>query len=189
MYTMDTHPRINEILHPGRSLLYLLYSMIGDNASSTSEVIEHGPVQSTDRLEKPRHAQPATPAPTPAVATSATLPRRWGGSNRIVMQNNGEFKLRRNGSLADMRTNSTEPTAVNPLLDSSAVGRCTVAVRGQSQRQAAGNSEDLRVQVPAHVVKSIVVSVLHQQGVTHPSEAILSAAIQEYYAKNPQGVS
>jgi hypothetical protein len=57
-------------------------------------------------------------------------------------------------------------------------------------RQASvANADTLRVQVPAHVVKSIVVSVLHQQGVPNPSEEILNAAIQEYYAKNPQGVS
>ena len=34
-----------------------------------------------------------------------------------------------------------------------------------------------------------MVTVLQSQGVTDPSEEILEKAIQEYYAKNPQGVS
>ena len=39
------------------------------------------------------------------------------------------------------------------------------------------------------MVRGIVITVLQSQGVTDPSEEILEKAIQEYYAKNPQGVS
>ena len=132
----------------------------------------------------------ATAGATPAA--SATLPRRWGGSNRIVVHNKGEFKLRRNGSLADM---SASVAAVSqqplPMVGAAAGGGSS---RPQLQRPAvaapAGKDDMLRaVHVPAHVVKSIVISVLQQQGVPNPSEEILHAAIQEYYAKNPQGVS
>ncbi len=204
-----------------------------------SEVIEHGPVLSTDRLEKPKRPPAPDPAPSadPPFA-SATLPRRWGGSNRIVVNNKGEFKLRRNGSLADMSRGATanQPPASQGVSASGAnyqrqaekgvsangghyqrqAGSQSPASQGVSanggnyQRQpesqspaslgvaasgnhvrpaAVANADTLRVQVPAHVVKSIVVSVLHQQGVPNPSEEILNAAIQEYYAKNPQGVS
>ncbi len=146
------------------------------------EIIEHGPVQSTDRLEKPRRQQSATAVdstagPADVPVASATLPRRWGGSNRIVVHNKGEFKLRRNGSLADV------PTAAAAVMKHSPpamVGNGSVYQPTDELR---------RLQVPAHIVKSIVVSVLQQQGITDPSPHILDAAIQEYYAKNPQGVS
>ncbi len=226
-------------------------------------MIEHGPVLSTDRLEKPK--RPPAPDPAPSAAdppvASATLPRRWGGSNRIVVHNKGEFKLRRNGSLADMsratppayqgftanganyqrqadnqppasqgvsasggsyqrqagnqspasqgvsanganyqRQAENQPPASQGVSangghyqrqpESQSPASLGVAASGNHVRQAAvANADTLRVQVPAHVVKSIVVSVLHQQGVPNPSEEILNAAIQEYYAKNPQGVS
>ncbi len=183
-------------------------------------MIEHGPVLSTDRLEKPKRPPAPDPAPSadPPFA-SATLPRRWGGSNRIVVHNKGEFKLRRNGSLTDM-SRATPPASQGvsanggsyqrPPESQSPVSQGVSANGGHYQRQAASqpptslgvaasgnhmrqaaiaNADTLRVQVPAHVVKSIVVSVLHQQGVPNPSEDILNAAIQEYYAKNPQGVS
>ncbi len=187
-------------------------------------MIEHGPVLSTDRLEKPKRPPAPDPAPSPADPpfASATLPRRWGGSNRIVVHNKGEFKLRRNGSLADMsRATASQPPASQGVSANGAsyqrqAGSQPPASQGVSangghyQRQAesqspaslgfaasgnhvrpaaVANADTLRVQVPAHVVKSIVVSVLHQQGVPNPSEEILNAAIQEYYAKNPQGVS
>jgi hypothetical protein len=206
-------------------------------------VIEHGPVLSTDRLEKPKRPPAPDPAPSPDPPfASATLPRRWGGSNRIVVHNKGEFKLRRNGSLADMsratvsqppasqgvsasggnyqRQAESQPRASHGVsanganyqrqseIQSPASQGVTasggsyqrqagsqppaslgVAAGGNHVRQAVANTDTLRVQVPAHVVKSIVVSVLHQQGVPNPSEEILNAAIQEYYAKNPQGVS
>ena len=163
-------------------------------------MIEHGPVLSTDRLEKPKRPPAPDPAPSadPPFA-SATLPRRWGGSNRIVVHNKGEFKLRRNGSLADMsRATASQPSqgvSANSgynqrQAESQSPASLGVAASGNHVRQAAvANADNLRVQVPAHVVKSIVVSVLHQQGVPNPSEEILNAAIQEYYAKNPQGVS
>ncbi len=184
-------------------------------------MIEHGPVLSTDRLEKPKRPPAPDPAPSadPPFA-SATLPRRWGGSNRIVVHNKGEFKLRRNGSLADMsRATASQPSqgvsansgynqrqaeSQSPASlgvaanggnylrqpESQSPASLGVAASGNHVRQAAvANADNLRVQVPAHVVKSIVVSVLHQQGVPNPSEEILNAAIQEYYAKNPQGVS
>jgi hypothetical protein len=132
---------------------------------------------STDRLEKPRRPQPSpntVPTASPPVrnVASATLPRRWGGSNRIVLKNNGEFKLRRNVSLADLNASSA------PLYQPAT-----------NQRSSSNSTDDICVQVPAHVVKSIVISVLRQQGIHQPSEEILNAAIQEYYARNPQGVS
>ncbi len=146
------------------------------------EVIEHAPVQSTDRLEKPRRVPPPQSTATPEAmvpqfpgVSSATLPRRWGASNRIVIHDKGQFKLRRNGSLADLQDS---PSPSTPPVN-----------RRQLQMPPSGGAGEQRVQVPAHVVKSIVVSVLHQQGVPNPAEEILNAAIQEYYAKNPQGVS
>ena len=46
-----------------------------------------------------------------------------------------------------------------------------------------------QLQVPPHIVKSIVISVLEKQGVPNPSDDIINRAIEEYYNKNPQGVS
>ena len=59
----------------------------------------------------------------------------------------------------------------------------------KSIKQVDIQSHGFYIQVPPDVVRGIVITVLQSQGVTEPSEEILEKAIQEYYAKNPQGVS
>lgn len=56
------------------------------------------------------------------------------------------------------------------------------------QRDTQGVNETL-FQVPPNIVRGIVKTVLQNQGISNPSEEILNKAIQEYYSKNPQGVS
>ena len=55
------------------------------------------------------------------------------------------------------------------------------------QRQAAQPNNFY--QVPQHIVKDIVITVLQNQGITNPTDDSLDRAMQEYYSKNPQGVS
>ena len=50
-------------------------------------------------------------------------------------------------------------------------------------------SETGSFQVPPIVVRGIVITVLQNQGITNPDEEILQRAIEEYYSKNPEGVS
>ena len=51
------------------------------------------------------------------------------------------------------------------------------------------SSENGSFQVPPSVVRGIVITVLQNQGITNPDEEILQRAIEEYYSKNPGGVS
>ena len=127
---------------------------------ANNELVEHGPVLSTDKLEKPKKVAngPVTSESCQGSTTSLTLPRS-SSSTRSFPSFNGS--LRRNTSLSNLN-------GANP---------------------AAQPASDASFHIPPSVVRGIVITVLQNQGITNPTEEILQKAIEEYYSKNPQGVS
>ena len=152
---------------------------------STLEVTEHEAVISTDRLEKPKH--PAPPPNQTNMAAPRTLPRNF--SSRAGYQNG----LRRNASMSDVHVVEHNTFSSPRIYHKTKNGGNINATTSHSSQNMAQNQESQasssHIQVPPHIVKSIVISVLEKQGVPNPSDDIINKAIQEYYAKNPQGVS
>ena len=149
---------------------------------------------STDKLEKPKHP----PQPTQQQqgnnnnlttsfsqqqqhSTNSTLPRNF---SRIKVYDKGGGGLKRNASMSDVsRFNYGVGFNGGPLHNSSS---------SNDLNSVPTNLDPVtrnQLQVPPYIVKSIVISVLEKQGVPNPSDEIINRAIQEYYNKNPEGVS
>lgn len=139
-----------------------------------NEIMEHAPVTSTDKLEKPKKAEPSPLIDiSPCEPSISTLPRR---SSHSMVAGSQQTNLRRNASLSDLsRQNTFNAQYTNG--------------DQRSPRQGNEPQNETLFQVPPNIVRGIVCTVLQNQGITNPSEEILSKAIQEYYSKNPQGVS
>lgn len=141
--------------------------------------VEHGPVTATDRLEKPRHPaeqqqQQAGEARSSAVA-EAVPGARW----RVPVQCNKTPVLAPAVQTSE-RVVSKQPSPAQPRKP----------VRELKPANKADQSDESElVQVPPSVVRGIVITVLASQGVTQPSQETLDRAIQEYYSKNPRGVT
>ena len=129
---------------------------------NNNQVVEHQPVLSTDKLEKPKKVnspkQEVTRDNSAQDSASSTLPR--ASFARTFPSAN--HSLRRNTSMGNLNG-------------------------GAPSSQA--SSENGSFQVPPSVVRGIVITVLQNQGITNPDEEILQRAIEEYYSKNPGGVS
>ena len=127
---------------------------------NNNQVIEHQPVLSTDKLEKPKKVNIPQQDVTRdnCSTTSSTLPRA-SFARTFPSANNS---LRRNTSMTNL--NGEAPSS-------------------QSSSEAGS------FQVPPTVVRGIVITVLQNQGIINPDEEILQRAIEEYYSKNPAGVS
>ena len=175
------------------------------------DYVEHAPVMSTDRLEKPKPAPP-TNEPNNNITNNnshnnnnGSLPRNF---SRIAIHQKGGG-LKRNASMSDVTTKNSfvaqqqhqpqrhESQAVNGQNHngsrpaSNQIPRTTsMSDMGTPSHGPQATHESMgHIQVPPHIVKSIVVSVLDKQGVPNPSDQIINKAIEEYYAKNPNGVS
>ena len=151
---------------------------------------------STDKLEKPKH--PSTPpqqeqqsknytsSNTHLHQTNSTLPRNF--SRIKVHDKGGGGGLKRNASMSDV-SHFNYSAGFNgirgtPLQSSNSSSSLHFSTRPNQE-----NRNLNQLQVPPHIVKSIVISVLEKQGVPNPSDDIINRAIEEYYNKNPQGVS
>jgi len=142
-------------------------SAVWSRAGSGNEIIEHAPVTSTDKLEKPKKVDmPTLIDNSPSINT---LPRRSSPSMPAGSQ---QTNLRRNMSMSDLS------------------GQSSLAAQYTNSDQSYDSCvKETLFQVPPSIVRGIVKTVLHNQGITNPSEEILNKAIQEYYSKNPQGVT
>lgn len=176
------------------------------------EIIECAPVMSTDKLEKPK-PKPVPTQPTnqiQAPGNTSTLPRNF---SRIAIHQKGGLK--RNASMSDVsrvehnssRSDSShysfhgsnngilhrpvqQSQASQPPFRPSQPERPAGSINPSRQyHESSAAPGPQHLQVPPHIVKSIVISVLDKQGVPNPSDEIINRAIQEYYAKNPHGVS
>jgi len=149
----------------------------GYSRAGQSETIEHGPVMSTDKLEKPKHnnnQQPTsqTSSNPPSAPCTGSLPRR--NASGVFYRTPQDFvggsqsNLRRNCSMNDLQQKNQDNQS--------------------SWLPAPPPQVEEGFQVPPSMVRSIVITVLQGQGVTNPTEEMLDRAIEEYYAKNPHGV-
>ena len=145
-----------------------------NRASNVNEVKEHAPVTSTDKLEKPKKVDPPKLMDiAPSEPSISTLPRRSSHSIGSIGQ---QTNLKRNASMSDLSRQSNLQTQYT---------NGDQRINGQDR----GSTNETLFQVPPSVVRGIVKTVLQNQGISNPSEEILNKAIQEYYSKNPQGVS
>lgn len=169
-------PVLNNTLHDRieQHQLQKSQSAVWNRASSMNEIMEHAPVTSTDKLEKPKKVNPPPLIDiSPCEPSINTLPRR---SSHSMMAGSQQTNLRRNASLSDLSRQNTFNTQYTNSDQ-------------RSPRQANEPQNETLFQVPPNIVRGIVKTVLQNQGITNPSEEILNKAIQEYYSKNPQGVS
>ena len=171
---------------------------------------------STDRLEKPKPAPP-TIEPSNNITNNnsssinnGSLPRNF---SRIAIHQKGGG-LKRNASMSDVSTKNSFVTqqqqqqhqqhesqavnghnhyrsqpASNQIPRTTSMSDMRTPSHGSGPQAAQSHESMGHIQVPPHIVKSIVVSVLDKQGVPNPSDQIINKAIEEYYAKNPNGVS
>ena len=175
-------------------------------------MIEHAPVTSTDKLEKPKKEE-VTNSNEEKTATnvnnvSKTLPRSSSIANRQFPSAYQTSSLRRNvsNSMTNLQgtmihhqgaLNNQQESLNGSMnnLDGSMKRSMTNHhgsmnnIQGSLNNSQGSNSSDSTFQVPPSVVRGIVITVLQNQGIVDPSEEILQKAIQEYYTKNPQGVS
>ena len=187
-------------------------------------MIEHAPVTSTDKLEKPKkvnqevtnnnHNEVKTASNVNNIST--TLPRSSSIANRQFPAAYQTSSLRRNvsNSMTNLQANminhhhvasNNQQESINGSANNhhgsmnNINGSMNRSLNNQhgsmnniqsSMNTTQGsNSSDSTFQVPPSVVRGIVITVLQNQGIVDPSEEILQKAIQEYYTKNPQGVS
>jgi len=168
-------PVLNNTLHDRieQHQLQKSQSAVWNRANGMNEIIEHAPVSSTDKLEKPKKVDPPTLIDnSPCEPSISTLPRRSSHS----MPTGSQTNLRRNMSMSDLSGQNT----LNAQYTNS---------HQRSTRQAIEPQNETLYQVPPNIVRGIVKTVLQNQGINNPSEEILNKAIQEFYNKNPQGVS
>ena len=177
-------------------------------------MIEHAPVTSTDKLEKPKKVfqDPSSYDEDKVAANnnnvSSTLPRSSSMANRQFPAAYQTSSLRRNvsNSLTNLQGTkiavNTQQQIINGSLrnhhelKNNLNGSMNNYHRSMNNiqdslnnTQQQSNSNNSTFQVPPSVVRGIVITVLQNQGILDPSEEILQKAIQEYYTKNPQGVS
>ena len=176
-------------------------------------MIEHAPVTSTDKLEKPKKAiQDPSSCNEDKVAAnnnnvSSTLPRSSSMANRQFPAAYQTSSLRRNvsNSLTNLQGTKIAVNTQQQIINGSLRNhhelknnlngsmnnyhRSMNNIQDSLNNTQQSNSNDSTFQVPPSVVRGIVITVLQNQGILDPSEEILQKAIQEYYTKNPQGVS
>ena len=110
---------------------------------------------------------------SPSEPSINTLPRR---SAHSMPGGSQQTNLRRNMSMSDLSGQST-------------LNAQYTNTHQRDARPVIEPANETLFQVPPSIVRGIVRTVLQNQGITNPSEEILNKAIQEYYSKNPQGVS
>ena len=129
---------------------------------NNSQVTEHQPVLSTAKLEKPKKVNIPQQGVTPDNCTKDTTSSTLPRTSTARTFPSATTSLRRNTSMCNL--NGGPPSSKS-------------------------TSETGSFQVPPTVVRGIVITVLQNQGITNPDEDILQRAIEEYYSKNPEGVS
>ena len=132
--------------------------------NNNHQITEHQPVLSTDKLEKPKKVH---------------IPQQDAARDNCTKDNTVSSTLPRTS------TARTFPTANNSLRRNTSM--CNL--NGGAAASSKSTSDTGSFQVPPTVVRGIVITVLQNQGITNPDEDILQRAIEEYYSKNPEGVS
>ena len=188
----------------GQNILQKSQSAVWNQRPCPDDVTEHDPVMSTDALEKPRrpkemekvskvnvtsttdpHRQPPKLTP-PEEKVNGLNGRR---SSCSAAQQHPQNQLRRTASQSALHQHPSQFNDYGSLNRHSKTVRELDKQRHHQLQQQQQQKLQQFYQVPPCVVKDIVITVLKNQGIINITDEILQQAMQEYYEKNPQGVS